>query len=302
MDERLKQKLELLGKPALPDSLLPEELFRRIDCGELVLPEEEAFPQQPEGDPEQRVIPWAKILRRGLPIAACLALVALISQRGLWRMGSSGANLAGGAPQMAAATDQAAPAEGDGSAQLEQYNLADDDAAGEPDPGPGPRAIAIEDGGEEEESVDEDSADTAGDIAEDSAADMDEERLNVDVGLADSYDEDAANMRPDTGGPDIWTEKFDGDDADTVKAIWQPITEAVLELSQQDEMLTEMIPFNVMAQLEYDTYDDVTAYFPFGYKVYDIVTWRAIRCSIARGEDGEFYIVQVFSFEEWEPD
>lgn len=277
MDEKLKQKLELLSDVALPESLTAGELFRRMDSGELALPEEEA------PVPAQKVIPWARVLRRGLPIAACLALVVLVSQSGMFRMGSSGgAKLSGAvsaAPPAAAAADQAAPAE--------QYSLDTENNAA---PDSEPRAIAIDDA-QEEESVDEDTADAV--TADTARAENGEKAEEPDVG------------RPDSGGdlrPDIWVGKTGEDDADTVKAIWHAFNEVLPELSQQDETLAGMIPFNGLAKLQYDTYDDVTAYFPFGYELYKIVTYRAIRCSIARGEDGEFHVVELFSFEERWPD
>lgn len=284
MDEKLKQKLELLGDVALPESLTAGELFRRMDSGELALPEEEA------PVPAQKVIPWARVLRRGLPIAACLALVVLVSQSGMFRMGSSGgAKLSGAvsaAPPAAAAADQAAPAE--------QYSLDTENNADAPEPNPDARAIANDDAEEEADQ------DTTADEAIARAENSDEKSAET---VADAGDLDNAN--PDSGpvmNPDIWMGKIGEDDADTVKAIWHAFNEVLPELSQQDETLAGMIPFNGLAKLQYDTYDDVTAYFPFGYELYKIVTYRAIRCSIARGEDGEFHVVELFSFEERWPD
>lgn len=302
MDERLKEKLELLGEPALPDSLTAEELFRRIDCGELVLPEETEV--EAEAAPSDNVIPWAKILRRGVPIAACLALVVFIAQGKIWKMGSSGGNFSGNAaaPQAAAAADQSELTNGSDGAPMESYSL--DDEAETPEPF---RSIAIEEDDQEAETTKGAAADDIAeedvfdDIAEEDAADAvasaEHEPLRPDTGGDD--------LRPDSGGdlrPDIWVEKIGEDDADTIKSIWHAFNEVVPELSQQDETLAGMIPFNGLAKLQYDTYDDVTAYFPFGYELYKIVTYRAIRCSIARGEDGEFHVVELFSFEEWEPD
>lgn len=71
---KLKKKLELLGEPALPASLSAEALFRRMDEGNLALPEE-----APEQD-APKVIPWARVTKRVLPVAACLALVLLLYQ------------------------------------------------------------------------------------------------------------------------------------------------------------------------------------------------------------------------------
>ena len=44
--ERLKQKLALLGEPALPASLSAEALFRRMDEGRLTLPDREPEPEE----------------------------------------------------------------------------------------------------------------------------------------------------------------------------------------------------------------------------------------------------------------
>lgn len=97
--EKLKQKLELLGEPPLPASLSAEELFRRMDSGELTLPEEE--PAAPA-----KVIPWARVMKRTLPVAACLALVLLLyqgQQTVFAKNFSGGANLAAGQTAPAAA-------------------------------------------------------------------------------------------------------------------------------------------------------------------------------------------------------
>lgn len=118
----------------------------------------------------------------------------------------------------------------------------------------------------------------------------------------------AANTSADPepeGRPEVWMEEpgrkeYGGDDVDTIKAVWEPLNEAVQRLSQEDEALTGLTQFNLLAQLQYDTYDDVRAYYPFRNSEKEIVTYRAIHCSIARGEDGEFHILEVFSFEEWE--
>lgn len=296
MDERFneKLKLEFLGELTLPDRLSAEELFRRMDSGELALPDEQPAPSG-------QVIPWAGALRRGLPIAACLALVVLLSQGGLWRMGSSGgAKLSGNAaaPQMEAAADTTAGENSDDGG-IAQYNFGAE--APEEAPAPAPRAIAINGEADEEGAVEEEADEEISEDAVADAAPTDTARAeNSDqksAGTADGMPAAGGDLRPDSS-PEIW----EGDDADTVKAIWRPITEAVLQLSQQDEALTGLIPFSPLAQLQYDTYDDVTAYFPFGYRAYEIVTYRAIRCSIARGEDGEFHILEVISFEEWEPE
>lgn len=71
---KLKEKLELLGEPALPAGLSAEALFRRMDEGSLALPAEE-----PEQD-APKVIPWARVTKRALPVAACLALVLILYQ------------------------------------------------------------------------------------------------------------------------------------------------------------------------------------------------------------------------------
>lgn len=102
--EYLREKLALLGEPELPDSLSAESLFRRLDAGELSLPEE-----GPEKSP--KVISWVPMVKRTLPIAACLALVLILYQGyevGLARnFNSSGA----AAPRMAQSSAMDAPAE-----------------------------------------------------------------------------------------------------------------------------------------------------------------------------------------------
>lgn len=101
---KLKQKLELLGEPPLPASLSAEALFRRMDSGELTLPEEEpAAPGEAPETASAKVIPWAKVMKRTLPAAACLALVLLL-YRGQTVFAK---NFSGGA---SFSTDQRAPA------------------------------------------------------------------------------------------------------------------------------------------------------------------------------------------------
>ncbi len=95
--ERLKQKLALLGEPALPASLSAEALFRRMDEGRLTLPERE-----PEEE-TRKVIPWAKVMKRGLPVAACFALVVALYQ------GQRGMNGAPAPASYAPAAPAAAP-------------------------------------------------------------------------------------------------------------------------------------------------------------------------------------------------
>lgn len=107
----LQEKLALLEEPPLPPSLTAEALFRRLDAGELSLPEqapgeeppeEQASPEVPAEAPDGKVLPWSRPLRRWLPLAACLVVVLLLYrgyQAGLSN-GFGGASAA--APQMAA--------------------------------------------------------------------------------------------------------------------------------------------------------------------------------------------------------
>ena len=80
----LREKLALLGEPELPPALSAAALFQRMEEGSLSLPEEDpleataAAGKAPAGEsPSQggKVISWKKVLRRGIPLAACLALV-----------------------------------------------------------------------------------------------------------------------------------------------------------------------------------------------------------------------------------
>lgn len=223
----LKEKLELLGEPTLPDRLSAEELFRRMDIGELTLPE---APTQSGTPAIGRVIPWVNLARRGLPIAACLVGAVLISQSGLWDMGlSGGANFSknAAAPQSApAAADQAAAANGDEEAPTESYSLdADEDA-----PEPAPEAVITMDDAETE-AVMEDAADQElfrkeavqnspqNSTVTDDSADPDDRypsgggsenavggpptggsSENPDCGFNGGSDDDEP-MHPDTGGP-----------------------------------------------------------------------------------------------------
>lgn len=224
----LKEKLELLGEPALPDRLAAEELFRRMDSGELTLPEASAQSGTPAIG---RVIPWVNLARRGLPIAACLAVAVLLSQTRLWDKGlSGGANFSknAAAPQSApaAAADQAAALNGDEEAPSESYSLgADEDA-----PGPAPEAVITMDDAEAEEAM-EDAADQElfrkeavqnspqNSTVTDDSADPDDRypsgggsgnavggpptggsSENPDCGFNGGSDDDEP-MHPDTGGP-----------------------------------------------------------------------------------------------------
>ena len=69
----LQEKLALLEEPPLPPSLTAEALFRRLDAGELSLPEqapgeeppeEQASPEVPAEAPDGKVLPWSRPLRR----------------------------------------------------------------------------------------------------------------------------------------------------------------------------------------------------------------------------------------------
>lgn len=87
--EYLREKLALLGEPELPPALSAAALFQRMEEGSLSLPEEDpleetaAAGKAPVGEsPSQggKVISWKKVLRRGIPLAACLALVLMVYQ------------------------------------------------------------------------------------------------------------------------------------------------------------------------------------------------------------------------------
>lgn len=87
--EYLREKLALLGEPELPPALSAAALFQRMEEGSLSLPEEDpleetaAAGEAPAGEsPSQggKVIFWKKVLRRGIPLAACLALVLMVYQ------------------------------------------------------------------------------------------------------------------------------------------------------------------------------------------------------------------------------
>ena len=87
--EYLREKLALLGEPELPPALSAAALFQRMEEGSISLPEEDpleetaAAGKAPAGEsPSQggKVISWKKVLRRGIPLAACLALVLMVYQ------------------------------------------------------------------------------------------------------------------------------------------------------------------------------------------------------------------------------
>ncbi len=88
--EYLREKLALLGEPELPPALSAAALFQRMEEGSLSLPEEDpleetaASGKAPAGEsPSQggKVISWKKVLRRGIPLAACLALVLMAGEK-----------------------------------------------------------------------------------------------------------------------------------------------------------------------------------------------------------------------------
>lgn len=282
MNEKLKQKLELLGEPALPESLSAEALFRRMDSGELVLPDD---------PPAPKVIPWAKVLRRGVPIAACLAVVVFLAQGGLWRMGSSGgANLTGNAaaPQASAATDQAVP--------LEQYSF---DADGEaPEPDPGPRAIAIEDGAEEEAAAEDDTDNTLAN------GEMSRQENGEEKSAETAADEDFDNANPDSGpvvNPDIGPADYDREQ--TQQFDFAPLLEAIGDrLYLQDEALTGLTPFltsyGPMYTMTPDSPDPFNGWFYFENAEGKVAALRVVHCSINPEPDGG-YSLTLLSVEEW---
>ena len=220
--EFLREKLALLGEPELPPALSAAALFRRMDEGSLALPEEEipeetilaawegtAGEENPEeappagGDteaaapPAGKVIPWRKVLRRGIPLAACLALVLLVYQGrevGLAKNFSGASPAASAAPSSAAAAYDAEPESAEENAPLlRSYQSADAPAeasedgqdqstataSGAPAPAPAPASAA------------QNSA------TEKSAAEAPEDDANPDVGGGEM-----ASTHPDSGGPE----------------------------------------------------------------------------------------------------
>ena len=119
--EYLKERLEALGEPELPASLSPEALFDRLDRGELTLPEEDGAQEKA---PAGKVIPWQRLVRRGLPLAACLALVALV-----WQGLAGGADMAGGSGLVAA--DRAASSSAAAAAEAAPFAAANNALPGE---------------------------------------------------------------------------------------------------------------------------------------------------------------------------
>ena len=213
--EYLKERLEALGEPELPASLTAAALFERLDRGELALPEEDARTEAPE----EKVIPWQRLVRRGLPLAACLALVALVWQ-GLGGavtgsdMVASGAASSSAAAQMAPfAADSAAPKER--AAEPEEEAGAAPEMAAAPAPENGIVTESAQDAApapdgllaalpEEDELT---NPDTAGGEAP-------QKENPATGGGGESFDEDdpltggggasfgeAEEMTPDTGGP-----------------------------------------------------------------------------------------------------
>lgn len=299
MDERLRQKLELLGEVALPESLTAGELFRRMDSGQLVLPEGPGT----GAAPDRKVIPWAKVLRRGVPIAACLALVVLLSQGGLWRMGSSGgANLsaAATAPQgMESAADQAAVDE------AQQYSL--DGAAPEPDPGP--RAIIL-DGAEEE--ADEDAPEAPADItaraengevksAEAADAQEDPDNANPDSGsYYDSEDPDNANPDLDIGPSDYEREQ------NTLKAVMETasIEEMCGQLYLYDGSLAGLTPvleiYGPVDAMSPDPSYPLHIWCRYQNHAGEVVARRVIYCSVDQKNADGSCVLSLLTFGEWD--
>lgn len=330
MDERLKKKLELLGEPTLPDSLTAEELFRRIDCGELVLPEEPEV--EAEAAPSDKVIPWMKVLRRGVPIAACLALVVFIAQGRIWRMGSSGgANFSekAAAPQAAAATDQGALTNGSDGAPIESYSL--DDEAATPEPF---RSIAIEEDDQEAETTKGAAADDIAeeevfdDVAEEDSADAvvstKDEPLRPDTGGDDLRpDTGGDDLRPDTGGPatggsdnenpdsgpvvnpDIGPADYDREQNNLASMREVALIEETFQqLHSQDPRLTGLTPIlekygPVSALTPGETTTPLHVFYRYVNDAGDTVAFRVIKCYVNQRADGS-HRLDFLSFEEWD--
>ena len=196
--EYLRKRLEVLEEPELPASLSPEALFARMDRGELTLPEEETQPEEAQ----KKVIPWNQVLRRGLPLAACLALVVLAWQGTLGKITTaSDANLAGvqQAPALsssAAAAQEAAP-----------YRMAADEA--EDETAQAPENAAQEKNQSMLTAAPPQADGSAGEEESASAQDAEKEKENPPTGGGGPQEKEdpdtgggtpAADDWPDTGG------------------------------------------------------------------------------------------------------
>lgn len=249
--EFLREKLALLGEPELPPALSAAALFRRMDEGSLALPEEEtpeetflAAWEGPDGEeapeealpaagkaagedteaaapPAGKVIPWRKALRRGIPLAACLALVLLVYQGrevGLAKNFSGASPAASAAPSSAAAVYDAEPESAKENAPLlRSYQSADAPvetpeegqdqsaatASGAPAPAPAPASAAQNSATEKSAAdapADDANPDTNGTTGSDGQTSE-----NPDVGGGEM-----APTHPDSGG--LETEPMHPDD------------------------------------------------------------------------------------------
>ncbi len=217
--EFLREKLALLGEPELPPALSAAALFRRMDEGSLTPPEEEApvgaspawegtaGEENPEealpaaGDteaaapPAGKVIPWRKVLRRGVPLAACLALVLLVYQGrevGLAKNFSGTSPAAPAAPSSAAAAYDAAPESAEENAPLLRSYQSADAPAETPEDGQD-QSAATASGAPAPASAAEDSTGKT----EKSAANVPADDANPDVGGGEM-----APVHPDSGEPE----------------------------------------------------------------------------------------------------
>ena len=219
----VREQLSQLKEPELPPALTAAALFARLDEGTLHLPEEETpAPGEEKQNETAAAIPWRKLAKRWLPLAACLAIVLLLHQGyqvGLARnFNGSSAPMASSAPAAEAAPQtpelamysaedaaveeepsaesaaQEAPA--DGAAENGRLKSALTASAAPPPPAPEPApapALPAE-------------PETSGGSDADSVPPENTEKPNPPTGgggIEDGADPDPGeDMHPDTGGGD----------------------------------------------------------------------------------------------------
>lgn len=211
--EFLREKLALLGEPELPPALSAAALFRRMDEGSLTLPEEEApvgaspawegtageetLPAAGDTEaaapPAGKVIPWRKVLRRGVPLAACLALVLLVYQGrevGLAKNFSSANQAAPAAPSSAAAAYDAAPESAEENAPLlRSYQSADAPAE-------------VSENGQDQNTLTASGAPAPASAAQNAATEKSAAEAPADDANPDVGGGEMAPVHPDSGEPE----------------------------------------------------------------------------------------------------
>lgn len=215
--EFLREKLALLGEPELPPALSAAALFRRMDEGSLTLPEEEApvgaspawegtageeAPEEAlpaDGDteaaapPAGKVIPWRKALRRGVPLAACLALVLLVYQGrevGLAKNFSGASPAAPAAPSSAPAAYDAAPESAEENAPLlRSYQSADAPAE-------------VSENGQDQNTLTASGAPAPASAAQNAATEKSAAEAPADDANPDVGGGEMAPVHPDSGEPE----------------------------------------------------------------------------------------------------